>query len=278
MNEINKLLQTYFYFIPLSQIIITMIVVPIIAKRYQKSLINHTLTLLNEQSRVAFIARQTSLNNVFIAIQVAVTVIASLILYQAWQQASELFQWDNQAGLMILAVLGAIPFVFLCYVTNDIDKVIRSTRPSIRSSILQKRHWLALIPKPGLMAIAALNLILVAEVGYFYINPFPGFAGIGNIIGFTIVNGIFLFNIYFVHLGKGLPADLSPEQKQVTMQRVASIITILWSLALLYLGLSFFFSGFDSSDSIKLLSQSVYFQVMFIIASLFIRQEGYLSR
>lgn len=275
MIELERVFENHFYWVVTAQIMITLVVVPLLCYAMAKSQLQTASNQLDIELRAEFHELEKRHISRLVWCSITTLLFSSWLLWSAWTKNSELLNWDNQSGLIILGMIAALPIIFTDIALSKAQAFLRNHGSSQRTASLIKRNWIGLLPRHSFSVLALLNALVIVVVVYSFYNPFPGFAGWPNFIGLIIINTIFVANLYYVCEIKRWPAEMDTEQKQHQMKKTAKVIVALWSLALFYLAVSFALSHLGPQiEYVKLASQSVYFQIMYLIALLFIKSES----
>ncbi len=256
------------YLSSLIQVVVTMVIVPrLIVRNLQLSLPSFTHSYDDNARDVL----SKALNHVlkqFKFICNACALLGMLIVLDAWYHGTELLRWDNQSGIVFLSMLAIVGIVQLTMGLKAVRRLSLALYKGIRSASLNAMPWKGYFSKPLVLAVGILQLTLIGSVLYFMANPFPGFAGAANFIGLSVLDGIFIISIYLQVTRSKWPAGISEAQKHTSKERGVTIALFVWSMASLYLCISFWLSAMNLKD-IGLISQSIYMMLLLLLGSQF---------
>jgi hypothetical protein len=196
-----------------------------------------------------------------------ILLVVGAMLIHAIFNGTELLNWDNQMGVMIMYFLAMIPVVVMVFIHKRLFSVFKQHAGSIRSASLRVRRWQDYIPMPLLIIIGIANLVFIATVEYFVNHPFEGFAGYGNLLGLLFINGFFFAITFSLYKGKKTQSYYHPEHSDVIKKRAIQINLLILAFALLHISLSIWVQGSQLVEY-KLIVQSLYLQLMIGLSSL----------
>ena len=254
------------------QILVTTIIIPIYTYkyvgRYMESFTRSHMPDVNLSSLEQF----RPFLYVYIGLTASVALTCITVAYTAIANGTELFGWDNQAGLIVLAILSFLPFLFMLFVVSRFERFASEHAPKVRKASLKVSNWTGYFPRALVTALLIGQVLYIASVVYFVASPFEGFAGYANLLGLVLLDGIFIMGIYFSVFVERQPAGLSTDQKEAAKHNIAVVNLWCWILAIYYIALSLWVnSAGDATDVLSLTMQSVYFQLALLLGTGFIK-------
>lgn len=186
-------------------------------------------------------------------------ILGLVVVGHAYLSQTELFNWDNQAGLVVLFFIALIPGLWISKVQSEVIDTIFANSGSTRTASLVATPWTSYVSKTLIALLALGQLVFAVSVVYFVSNPFSGFAGYTNLFGLVVINLIFLAVCYFALTHKKLSAIEDPGHRHLLKVKNLRFNLIAWTVAVFYLSLSLWLSGLALKDY-ALLLQSFYFQ------------------
>lgn len=264
MWESNSL----FYIIVLCQIVVTLVLVPRLIKA---NLVNSFKPYLDEQDERLKLSLEQALSKLikhYLIICNLLTVITTSFVIQAWHAQTELLNWDNQAGVVLLSLMAASTIVFISVGLHKCRKITLQFSQNVRRASLKVRRWQDYLPYNLIAIIVLVQAALIGSVFYFMSNPFDGFGGAANFIGISVLNGIFIFCIANLLTKNSWPTGITEQQKHISKLRGIKISCLVWLLASIYLMISLWLSASALKD-FQLLSQSIYMMVILLIGTRF---------
>jgi hypothetical protein len=250
-----------------THVIVTFIVAPMLgfyrfqqlAKTYQYN--------LNEEQLLSLNTLMEKGTRVFFTKVILFFLIGTCIVGVAITTQSELLNWDDQAGLVVLFLLAVAPIIQLTLLQKAYFARVSSFQSGVRTASLQADRLVDYVSKPLLLLLIAVHFIFVGSVFYFMNHPFEGFAGGVNFLGLLILDGVFMATSYAIYHSTKFNAISSPAFRQQIKLRAIKINTIVWILAIANLVVSFWMSGSYLSEY-KIYAQSIYLQVILVIGAL----------
>ena len=204
---------------------------------------------------------------VFKLLSVVTLSIGLYIVWHAFDNQIELFNWDNQAGITVLFVFSLVPTMWVLRIQNEIFSLFYEHGGSIRTASLKVTSWISIISRPLLVLLIVGHLIYVSSVLHFVLHPFPGYAGIFNLLGLLFIDCVFVWACYFSFNNKKIAAINDSEYRALIRLKNVRFNLIAWVVALYYLSLSLWLSGIELKD-VGLMVQSLYFQLVVVLAML----------
>lgn len=192
-------------------------------------------------------------------------VVGAMVLHAIFN-GTELLNWDDHMGVMIMYLLAMIPVVVMVFMHKRIFTVFKQFAGSKRSASLRVRSWQEYIPVSLLVLIGIANLVFVATILYFVNHPFEGFAGYANLLGLLVINGIFFAIIIYLYRGENSQGYYHPEHRDAIKKRAIQINLLILALALFHISLSIWVQG-SYLVEYKLIVQSLYLQLILALSA-----------
>jgi hypothetical protein len=193
-------------------------------------------------------------------------LVGIVVVLHASFNVTELFNWDDQAGLMVLFVLAMVPVATITFVQKGLFNVFKKHSGSKRSASLRQQKWQDLYHKPSVLLLVAGQFVFIGTVSYFANHPFLGFAGYINLAGLLLINGIFAASSYAIYRNNKMGAIQVHEQRQLIKARAVRVNLIVWIIAIYNLSFSMWIAGLGLNE-LKLILQSVYFQLIIFLTA-----------
>lgn len=248
------------------QVIVTLVLVPILSYRLLLSTANNygISRFPNASDDVKLWLKRAS-RQYWSVVAISLLIAGGIVLHAIFNN-SELLNWDDQSGLMVIYLLAMIPVIIMVLLHKALFGVFKKHAGNKRSAFLKVRTLQEYISKPLVALVMSANIVFVATVSYFKQQPFDGFAGLYNLIGLVVINLIFIAVIFAVYRDNKTNALQQPEQRNALKKRSININLLILALALFHLSLSMWIQGSDLV-TYKVLLQSVYFQVILVISA-----------
>lgn len=248
------------------QVIVTLVLVPILSYRLLLSIANNygTSRFPNASDDVKLWLNKAS-RQYWNVVAITLLIAGGSVLH-AILNNSELLNWDDQIGLMVLYLIAMIPVIVMVLLHKALFGIFKKHVGNKRSAFLKVRTWQEYISKPLVALVMSANIVFVATVFYFTQQPFDGFAGFYNLIGLFVINLIFIAIIFAVYRDNKTNALQQPEQRKALKKRSINVNLFILALALFHISLSMWIQGSDLV-TYKVLVQSVYFQVILVISA-----------
>jgi hypothetical protein len=250
----------------MTQVIVTLVLVPILS---YKILVNIAKTYgVNRYPGASDNVEQwlkISSRRYWTIVSITLAVAGSIVLHAIFN-GTELLNWDDQSGLMVIYLLSMIPVVIMALMHRALFGIFKKHAGNKRTASLRVRSWKDYISIPLVILIAVANTIFIATVVYFAQHPFDGFAGYWNLFGLAGINVIFIVIIFAVYRDNKTNGLQQPEQRDALKKRSININMLILAIALLHISTSVWIQGTDLV-SYKILVQSLYFQVVLVITA-----------
>jgi MFS family permease len=253
------------YFLMLMQVAVTLILVPVLSySKLTNIALNYGVNRYPQsESDVKQCLQKAS--KYYWSTVVLILVMAGAMVIHAISNGTELLNWDNQMGVMIMYILAMIPVVVMVFMHKRLFTVFKQHAGSKRSASLRVRRWQDYIPKSLLALIGIANLVFIATVIYFVNHPFDGFAGYTNLLGLIVMNVIFFAIIIYIYNGEKNQGYYHPEHRDAIKKRAIHINMLILALALLHISLTIWVQG--NLAEYKLIVQSLYLQVILALSA-----------
>lgn len=252
------------YLVILMQVVVTFAVVPVIS--YLR-FVAVAQKLADSADTVAQTVLAQYIRNsrfVFMPLTLACLAFGLTVFWQAYTSRNELFNWDNQAGLMVLFFVAIIPVLHLILQNKKLFAIMLQFTDSIRTASLKPVKWYQLMSRSLLWILVMAQVLLIATVFYFVMHPFKGFAGYTNLLGALVLNVVFIATLLTIYRNNKFGAIKHPEQRRVIKSKLLDVNLFVWIMALLNLSLTLWLSGMQWLE-FKLLAQSLYLQFAIIM-------------
>lgn len=254
------------YWLMFSQVIITLIVVPmIIRKNFIKFAHKYGLTQYPKAADAIAGHLDKTLGwyrwLVLVLFCLGFCIVAHAAIYQL-----ELFDWDDQAGLNVLLFIALLPVFAMNYIQSKFFSLLAHYNDGKRSATLKARGVWDFLSKPMIFLVLSGQLAVIASVIYFLNNPFHNFGGWLNLLGLAFMDAVFIISIYFIMNNKRLAMIKDPNQRIITQQNAINFNVIIWIVALYYLCISLWVMGLDLAQY-KIYAQILYFHFMFLMVA-----------
>lgn len=261
----ESFIQSAYWFM-LVQVIVTLLVFPKInTQRSMDAIKSYLLVYYPEAEKEVKQYLAKRLPMVWLAVALCFT-LAMIIVLSAFVYETELFNWDNQAGLIVLFFIGFAPVLALTIVQRGIFQIFKQYTGGVRTASLQPRSYLHYFPKPMLVFLVFTQFLFVATVAYFIAHPFDGFAGAGNLLGLLFLNLIFVLVSYVILTTNKLVTVKDATQREIIKSKGIKINLAIWIIAVLQLSVSMWLTGLDMKEY-SLFAQSIYFQIILFLSA-----------
>jgi len=264
-SAFSSLLQDAYWFMFL-QVIVTMLIFPAFAfMRFSR--IANAYCQAYYPSAKTDVERYKARCSRYIFSTASLCFLAGIaIVGRAFFTSSELFNWDNQAGMIVLFLIAMVPVAVITFVQKGVFTLLKQHAGSKRSASLRVQNWQDFFSKPLILLLIGGQFIFVGTIMYFVNHPFEGFAGYSNLFGLVILNAVFAASSYVIFHSKKLSAVQAPEQRFAIKVRAVRVNLIIWLVAIYYLSLSTWIAGLQI-EGLKLLTQSFYFQLIIFLTA-----------
>ena len=264
--------QNLFTLVLVIQILVTTLVIPLYTYRYvQKYFDSFLLSNQSQDDLISLKGFRIALY-IYMGMAILIAVASTAIGYHAVSNDIELFNWNNQAGLVVLVMMAFIPFLYMITILRRFELVAKEFSSSVRSTSLKVTKWTEYFPKPLVSVLAIGHVLYIATIWHFMANPFSGFVGGYNFLALLFLALVFSLAIYVSLYREGGYAHLSQAQKEQRKQTIVRINLWCWIIAIYYISLSIWLQSMgDASENMKLVMQSFYFQVLLLLATGFFK-------
>ncbi|MDT0595743.1 hypothetical protein [Glaciecola petra] len=259
------LIQNVYWFM-FMQVIVTLLVIPIMSfKRFDMIANAYCETYYPSAKSDVEVYKASRVKRLFIISAVCFLIGISVVMH-ATVSTTELFNWDNQAGMSILFLLAMIPVAIMAFDQKGLFALLKQHIGSKRKASLSPQKWQEYYPKGLLSLLLVGQLVFVSTIIYFAKNPFDGFAGYSNLIGLLIINLVFIATSLVLYRSKRMGAIQEPEQRKAIKIKAIKINTLVWLVAIYHLSISMWIAGLQL-EGLKLLTQSVYLQLIIFLTA-----------
>jgi hypothetical protein len=254
------------YLIIITQVLVTLLLVPFLSiKILKKAALSYGVRVFPKATSDVYQFIKGASKRLWSAAGL-LFVLASVIVGHAVVKQTELFNWDNQAGLMVLYLLAMIPVVVMYFMHKRLFDILKVHAGPKRSASLKPRKLKDFISWRLATAVCIANIVFIGTVTYFTQSPFDGFAGYGNLIGLVFLNALFAVVIWTVFNDKKSGTFANPYHRDAFKRKAIHINLVILALALFHISLSMWVSG-TALNEYKLLTQSVYLQIVLVITA-----------
>lgn len=249
------------------QVVVTLVLVPIMSYKILLNIANNYG--VHRYPKASTDVKQwlkTSGRTYWLTVFIILTVAGGIVLHAIFN-GTELLNWDDQSGLMVMYLLSMIPVVVMVLMHKALFNIFKKHAGSKRTASLRVRNWRDYISVPLLGLIVIANIVLIATVLYFVVHPFDGFAGYVNLVGLAILDGLFIVIITLVYRNNKTHGLQQPEQRDALKKRAIHINMLILAIAIFNISMSMWIQGSELVNY-KLLLQSLYFQVILVVTAL----------
>jgi len=256
----------WFYIAVALQISVTTVFVPLkIKSQFSKYLSFYTEedhpALYTSSSKVIDYALRF-----YLLMSISIAVVSFYFLYSSFTNKQELFNWDNQSGIMVLFVMSLLPLFFLIFVNKRYFKLLKDHASKKRTASLVIRRWQDFIPKFSIALLVLGHILFVSVNQYFQQQPFDGFAGYVNYLGVIFLDTVNLVVISLIIKGKNLSQVNGEDKKRIFQARAIKINVTIWIIAIYYLVIALLLAGAELRDY-ALVIQSLYFVLIYVMVN-----------
>lgn len=262
---LDSIIQNIYWFM-FMQVIVTLLIIPIFSFKRFSNIANtycnaYYPSAKHDVEDYKSVSIKRLATSVFLCF-----VIGIAIVVHATVNSTELFNWDNQAGMSILFLLAMIPVAIMAFVQKGLFTLLKQHTGSKRTASLSPQKWLDYYSKFLLFLLIIGQFVFIGTIVYFAKNPFDGFAGYANLIGLLIINLVFIATSFVLYRSKRMGAIQQPEQRKAIKTKALRINTIVWLVAIYHLSISMWIAGLQL-EGLKLLTQSLYLQVIIFLTA-----------
>ena len=255
------------YLMMIIQVVVTLVLVPIMSFNMLKGIANNYGIHRYPQAATDVKQWLKKAGRSYWLVVLTTFVLATGIVLHAIINDTELLNWDDQSGLLVIYLLSMIPVVVMVLMHKALFSLFKKYSGSIRTASLRVRTWREYISAPLAVTILFANIVFIATVLYFVAHPFDGFAGYGNLVGLVILDSLFIGIIAVVYRDNKMQGLAQPVHRDALKKRAIHINMLILAIAVFHLSLSMWLQGTELINY-KLLLQSLYFQVILIITAL----------
>lgn len=188
------------------------------------------------------------------------------IVWYAKTNSMELFNWDNQAGLIVLFAMAILPVIMIGLMQKRLFLVFKKHAGGQRIASLKQQKWQSYISIPLLVLIGIGQFLFILTVHYFVNHPFSGFAGYINLFGLVLIDLIFIVSCLATYRSNKLAIINDLEQRANIKMKAIKVAMMLWIIAIYHVTISLWVSGLEI-EGLRLISQSLYLQLALFLAA-----------
>ena len=254
------------YMIMVLQVLVTLVIVPILSSiklkniAYQYGLVRYPQAKSDVDVYLKFSQKRYWSSVIF------VTLLVSCILGHAIVNQTELLNWDDQSGLMLMYLLSMIPVAMMLLTHRHLFNIFKQHAGNKRTASLRVRTLKEYVLIPDLVLVLIANAVFVVTVMYFVKHPFDGFAGYANLLGLLVIDAVFAIIIVTLYRNNNTFGLASPEHRDALKKRAIHINMLILVFAVCHISLSMWVQG-SELVAYKIMIQSLYFQVMLVIVA-----------
>lgn len=254
------------YMIMILQVLVTLVIVPVLSFSKLKNIANQYGLVRYPQAKSDVEQYLRASQKRYWSSVVIVTLLVSLMLVHAIVNQTELLNWDDQSGLMVMYLLSMIPVVIMVLTHRHLFNIFKQHAGNKRTASLRVRTWKEYVSLPNLVLVLIANVVFVTTVIYFVKHPFDGFAGYANLFGLITLDAVFAFIIVVLYRDNKTNGLESPEHRDALKKRAIHINMLILALAVFHISLSMWVQGTELV-AFKIIIQSLYFQVVLVISA-----------
>lgn len=254
------------YMIMILQVLVTLVIVPVLSFNKLKNIANQYGLIRYPQAKSDVEQYLRVSQKRYWSSVVIVTTLVSFMLVHAIVNQTELLNWDDQSGLMLMYLLSMIPVVIMVLTHRHLFNIFKQHAGNKRTASLRVRTWTEYVSIPNLVLVLIANLVFVVTVIYFVKHPFDGFAGYANLFGLIVLDALFTLIIVVLYRDNKTNGLESPEHRDALKKRAIHINMLILALAVFHISLSMWVQGTELVG-FKIILQSLYFQVVLVITA-----------
>ncbi|MFC3093854.1 hypothetical protein DRW07_10270 [Alteromonas sediminis] len=262
----NWLSQTN-YIMMFIQIFITLVVVPIFTFRHFSHQTQQCRAHLEDVDSVEVKQFQSKAAMMYWTSVGFAFGFTMIIVLTAFVKKTELLNWDNQTGLMLLFLIAMVPLLVIMGLHKKLLNLYKEKAGGKRYAALDNNSWKTYLSRPLLALVGVANITYTASVVYFSQHPFEGFAGYYNLLGQLILNAFFAAILYVIYRDNKSVNFSLPEHKERFKKRAMKINLLVLALALFQITLMMWVQG-SGLIEYKLIIQSLYFQLVLVLTAI----------
>jgi hypothetical protein len=249
------------YMIMILQVLVTLVIVPILSSVKLKNIANQYGLVRYPQAKSDVEQYLKISQKRYWSSVVMVTLLVSFMLGHAIVNQTELLNWDDQSGLMVMYLLSMVPVVIMLLTHRHLFNIFKQHAGNKRTASLRVRTLKEYVSIPDLVLVVIANAVFVVTVMYFVKHPFDGFAGYANLFGLIVLNAVFAIIIVILYRDNKTYGLASPEHRDALKKRAIHINMLILVFAVCHISLSMWVQGTELV-AFKIIIQSLYFQVM----------------
>lgn len=254
------------YMVMILQVLVTLVIVPVLSFSKLKNIANQYGLVRYPQAKSDVEQYLRVSQKRYWSSVVIVTFLVSFMLVHAIVNQTELLNWDDQSGLMVMYLLSMIPVVIMVLTHRHLFNIFKQHAGNKRTASLRVRTWKEYVSIPNLVLVLIANVVFVTTVIYFVRHPFDGFAGYANLFGLVALDALFAFIIAVLYRDNKTNGLESPEHRDALKKRAIHINMLILALAVFHISLSMWVQGTELV-AFKIIIQSLYFQVVLVITA-----------
>lgn len=254
------------YMIMILQVLVTLVIVPVLSFSKLKNIANQYGLVRYPKAKSDVEQWLRVSQKRYWSSVVIVTLLVSFMLVHAIVNQTELLNWDDQSGLMVMYLLSMIPVVIMVLTHRHLFNIFKQHAGNKRTASLRVRTWKEYVSIANLVLVLIANVVFVTTVIYFVKHPFDGFAGYANLFGLIALDAVFAFIIVVVYRDNKTNGLESPEHRDALKKRAIHINMLILALAVFHISLSMWVQG-SELVAFKIIVQSLYFQVVLVITA-----------
>jgi hypothetical protein len=256
------------YWIMLAQVLVTLALAPLLSLiRFRESAALNALRDIPEAQPE--LKKQIKSSSVILSTVSAFCLAFAMgVVIVAMKNQTELFNWDNQSGLMILFFLAFIPILSIALKHKQLYSIIARYQQNIRTASLRPHSPIMLLSKPLLTLVALGHIAAIGAIIYFAQVPFDGFAGYANFWGIVLLDAVFITSTIVIFRNNKMTNIKNPEHRYTLKGKMMNLNILIWSFALFNMPLSLWTSSMEI-EGLKLFAQSAYLQLMILLMAYF---------
>ena len=262
---LDSLLQNIYWAMGL-QVVITLLILPHINAKLFKSSIESYLSEYYPEARNEVEVYAKSKLQQFSVTTIICMLICSTAVLIAFFTKTELFNWDNQAGLTVLFFIAFIPVLLLTVVQKGVFEIFQRYVSSKRQASLKPRMWSQYFSKRMVALLVFGQIFFIVTIWYFLQHPFDGFAGLSNLWGLLLINTVFLATSIAIIRSNKLNTIKDLSHREALVMKRMKINLFAWIIAIWHLSVSVWLAGLDVRDY-SLLLQSFYLQLVLCMSA-----------
>ncbi|GAB3002726.1 hypothetical protein [Psychrosphaera aestuarii] len=255
-----------FYLAVILQVVITTVLIPINVKGQ----FSQYLLSFSEEAYPQLYTASSEVIKKYLSYYLTLSFVISLssfyLIYLSISNQQELFNWDNQSGIIVLFVMSLLPFFFLIFINKKFFQLLKDFSSNKRSASLTHRRWQDFISTPSIILLGLGHLLFITVNSYFQQFPFQGYAGYTNYLGLLFLDTVNVITIALIVRGKNLAQLKSEHKKRLFQAKAINVNVTIWIIAVYYITMTLILAGAELRD-FSLIMQSVYFIFVYIMVN-----------